>query len=311
MDAGTVTSDAGLTLRDASALLDAATAGDAANVSADAGLNTADAGAQVMDAGRADAAPVDPCVDVVCPAHASCQATPQAACWCDVGYQGPQCEQCEPGYTQQTDGTCLAPVLFMLPMDNPDGGLIQAQLVGYDNDPTDAALDIFCSDHEGRAFPYCYDQHTGTDMLLVGSFDRMDNGSATVFAAADGVVVYVRDGEFDRCALDILQARVVCPGYPNITPANRVIIEHADGKRSSYLHLKKNSILVTVGDVVVCGEPIALVGSSGNSSAPHLHFTVTKADGTTTDAFSGPGSHPESHWVQQDGPNGLPAAICQ
>lgn len=53
---------------------------------------------------------------------------------------------------------------------------------------------------------------------------------------------------------------------------NYVIIEHAGGEYSYYLHLQKNSLTVKEGDSVERGQQIGRVGHSGNSEAPHLHF---------------------------------------
>lgn len=53
-----------------------------------------------------------------------------------------------------------------------------------------------------------------------------------------------------------------------------VEIEHGNGLRTRYAHASK--LLVKRGDVVPPGEPIALVGSSGRSTGPHLHFEVLR-----------------------------------
>ena len=58
---------------------------------------------------------------------------------------------------------------------------------------------------------------------------------------------------------------------------NHVVIEHADGEHSVYAHLKPGSLKVKAGDRVAMGQPLASVGTSGNSTEPHLHFHV--ADG--------------------------------
>ncbi|MDJ0740324.1 MAG: M23 family metallopeptidase [Gammaproteobacteria bacterium] len=57
------------------------------------------------------------------------------------------------------------------------------------------------------------------------------------------------------------------PGYGNV-----VEIRHADGYSTRYAHNKKN--LVDEGDVVSKGHTIALLGSTGRSSGPHVHFEV-------------------------------------
>ena len=52
---------------------------------------------------------------------------------------------------------------------------------------------------------------------------------------------------------------------------NFIKIEHTDGF-SLYCHLKRNSQLVKIGNIVGEGRPIAQIGNSGNSTGPHLHF---------------------------------------
>lgn len=207
-------------------------------------------------------------------------------------------------------GKCVDRILFALPMDNADGAHI-GNVIGVDNDPAVGESDLDCVSYDGEPFPRCYDDHTGTDFLLKGGFAAMDAGSAAVFAAADGEVVLAHDGEYDRCALDLQVQAVRCEDGGPITPPNEITVLHADGVATRYLHLKKNSLLVAEGDAVTCGQPIALVGSSGNSSAPHLHFEVVGVDGEPVDPFAGTYSQPETYWVEQDGADGLPGAACQ
>src|SRR5690606_37395892 len=81
--------------------------------------------------------------------------------------------------------------------------------------------------------------------------DIIANPGTPVLAAAGGVVKTV--------------ARVA--EYGNI-----VEIDHDNGLTTRYAHLQKS--LVKVGDVVMKGQPVALVGSTGRTTGPHLHFEV-------------------------------------
>jgi murein DD-endopeptidase MepM/ murein hydrolase activator NlpD len=53
---------------------------------------------------------------------------------------------------------------------------------------------------------------------------------------------------------------------------NAIVIKHGNGTYSQYAHLSR--IDVRIGQVVKTGQHIALSGSTGNSTGPHLHFEV-------------------------------------
>jgi murein DD-endopeptidase MepM/ murein hydrolase activator NlpD len=57
---------------------------------------------------------------------------------------------------------------------------------------------------------------------------------------------------------------------------NHIIVRHDNGVETLYAHL--NTVGVKTGDRVLRGEKIGTVGSTGNSSGPHLHFEVIKND---------------------------------
>jgi murein DD-endopeptidase MepM/ murein hydrolase activator NlpD len=53
-----------------------------------------------------------------------------------------------------------------------------------------------------------------------------------------------------------------------------VILDLGGGNFAMYAHLHRGSVRVAAGDRVTRGQVIGLVGNSGNSIAPHLHFQV-------------------------------------
>jgi murein DD-endopeptidase MepM/ murein hydrolase activator NlpD len=110
-----------------------------------------------------------------------------------------------------------------------------------------------------------YDSHNGTDFAVPPG--------TTVVAAAPGRVLRV-SSEFNRGGL-------------------KVFVDHGDGLVTTSNHLAR--ALVTEGDVVRRGQPIALSGASGIDmvlmfpwNTPHVHFNVW-LDGEPVDPFAAPG----------------------
>jgi len=62
-----------------------------------------------------------------------------------------------------------------------------------------------------------------------------------------------------------------------------VVIDHPDGYQTLYGHASR--LLVQAGDSVSAGQVVALVGSTGHSTAPHLHFEIRR-DGRSLDPRS-------------------------
>jgi murein DD-endopeptidase MepM/ murein hydrolase activator NlpD len=183
------------------------------------------------------------------------------------------------------------------------------QTVGVDHDPTvypEGIQGVYCTNYDGRTFPWCYDEHDGSDYLLAGGFDAMDAGSAVIVAAAPGVVVTVEDGHYDRCHAE--GNGIDCDGH-EMEP-NYVEVEHDGGYVTRYFHMMSGSPVVEVGDEVACGDELGLVGSSGYSSMPHLHFELQDADGVVIDPYAGDYSQPETWWVDQGDPEGFPSMDC-
>ncbi|MFC2131255.1 M23 family metallopeptidase [Bacteroidota bacterium] len=132
--------------------------------------------------------------------------------------------------------------------------------------------------HGGKV--YCPERFA-VDFLQADSLDNFFTGDETLnenwvcygkelLAVANGVVTAIHGG------------------VPNNTPVgeifeldfqdmagNYVIIDIGNNHYVAYCHMIPGSIKVKVGDEVKTGDVLGLLGNSGNSGAPHLHFQIT------------------------------------
>ncbi len=105
----------------------------------------------------------------------------------------------------------------------------------------------------GSGFGFRIDPFSGRPALHTGLDFPADVGTQ-ILAAAGGVVV----------------STALHPAYGNL-----VELDHGNGLQTRYAHVSK--VLVKTGDLVKRGQLLALVGNTGRSTGPHLHFEVTVA----------------------------------
>ena len=92
---------------------------------------------------------------------------------------------------------------------------------------------------------------------------------AKVMAAREGVVIRTKE-DGDRGGMK-----------KKYRPyGNHIVIEHNDGTRAGYWHLKKDGVLVNNGDTVKRGQHIGISGQTGYAAVPHLHFLVWRSGGS-------------------------------
>ncbi len=170
-------------------------------------------------------------------------------------------------------------VSYADPMSAPGTNADGREIIQYvDLDASSPGLLDF---HCGAA---TYDGHHGNDIQIANFYD-MDEG-VPIVAAAPGTVVYTHDGEFDRNTVQ----------DPSKI-GNAVVIQHADGSQASYWHFRKNSVAVTLNQTVAAGDLLGMVGSSGFTDIPHLHFETW--NGQTVEPSTGTCSPNPAWWASQ------------
>ncbi len=110
--------------------------------------------------------------------------------------------------------------------------------------------------------------HAGIDYFLWPfPWRMMDQEMIEIVAVAPGTILARHDGNNDRsCEMEG-------------DPWNAVYVQHADGSVAWYGHMKKGSLTnKSVGSTVAAGEFLGLVGSSGNSTGPHLHLELRSSN---------------------------------
>lgn len=91
-------------------------------------------------------------------------------------------------------------------------------------------------------------------------------------AVADGTVAGIKDGIPEN--IPGATSRAV-PITLETVGGNYVILDLGKGNYAFYAHLQPGSLRVKTGDKVKRGQVVGLVGNSGNSTEPHLHFHVS------------------------------------
>lgn len=120
------------------------------------------------------------------------------------------------------------------------------------------------------------------DRLFKGRKDKLSSYAyfgAPVHSVADGTVVSTHDGEPEQ-----VPGQGPLPGTVTVQNAggNYIVIKIAKGVYAYYAHLQPGSLRVKKGQHVTTGQVIGLLGNSGNTTAPHLHFHLMNSPSPLT-----------------------------
>lgn len=133
--------------------------------------------------------------------------------------------------------------------------------------------------------------HSGIDFFTWPfGWYKMDFDQVEIVAAAAGIIVLKQDGNPDRnCDF-------------GGRSWNAVYVQHSDNSVSWYGHMKNGSTTAkNMGQSVAQGEYLGIVGSSGNSTGPHLHFETYDASMNLIEPYSGTCNNlnAQSWWAAQ------------
>ena len=126
--------------------------------------------------------------------------------------------------------------------------------------------------HEGERYAIDFVQMTPAGRITEGSNKVLGNyrfyGDEVLSATAGkvvGVVDRLPDGPIDF---------ELPPRDAGDAGGNHVVVAMGGGRYAFYAHLQPGSVRVEVGQRVRPGDVLGLLGNSGNSNAPHLHFQL-------------------------------------
>ena len=120
---------------------------------------------------------------------------------------------------------------------------------------------------EGRSFLIVQGYYGIFSHQNRAALDFKMNKGTKICAARSGVVMRVKENS-DRGGISKKYR----------SDGNNIVIQHADGSRAGYWHLRKDGALVKAGDTVRQGQVIGLSGKTGYAATAHLHFLVWTYD---------------------------------
>ncbi len=133
-----------------------------------------------------------------------------------------------------------------------DGKISRSERFAFDNLRLNESLD---------------DIYSGDPKVNSSYFNYHD----TLYAVAGGTVISIKDGRPENHG-DAQDAQM---NSLDELAGNYLILKMGEGVYAFFCHCAPNTFMVHEGDIINEGDPIALLGNSGNSTAPHLHFQIT------------------------------------
>jgi hypothetical protein len=135
-----------------------------------------------------------------------------------------------------------------------------------------ATLPINGSIHVAERFAIDFVQLNDKSMLFTGDMLKVSDYEYfgdEVYSVADGTVVGIQDGLPEQIPGKLPEDATI-----QMAGGNYVVADIGNGRYAFYAHMQPGSLKVKLGDPVKTGDVIGLLGNSGNTDTPHLHFHV-------------------------------------
>ena len=162
------------------------------------------------------------------------------------------------------------PISIASPVKGSHWAFINQSTLGYHFNTM-----FFMQGKIGTGEQYAFDNLRINDAGEIYSGDPTKNESYfnykdTLYAVANGTVVLLQDELPENAG----NSHNVTFTTANELGGNYLALDLGNGRYAYYCHCVPGSFMVKVGHSVQEGAPIALLGNSGNSDAPHLHFEI-------------------------------------
>lgn len=163
-----------------------------------------------------------------------------------------------------------SPMTILSPVKGTGWMFINLSTMGYHYNSTFFVNGLI---HSGDKYAFDNLQLDETQYSVKGDPKKNEsyyNYGDTLYAVANGSVLTVVDGRPENHG----NARDITFNSLDEYGGNYLILDLGNQRYAIYCHCIPASFLVNKGDVVKEGQPVALLGNSGNSTEPHLHFQI-------------------------------------
>jgi hypothetical protein len=110
------------------------------------------------------------------------------------------------------------------------------------------------------------------DMLIDGPMKELSSYAYfgdEIYSVAEGTVVATEDGLPEQ-----VPGKLPDDATIQMAAGNHVVVDIGQGRFAFYAHMQPGSLKVKLGDKVTTGQVLGLLGNTGNTDTPHLHFHV-------------------------------------